>query len=1020
MQDGVRRQEWRPPAVEVGDVEDSFAHEASRLHKEDRPMPALKRALARPLRAITWGGVLLGLLLVAGLATMLANDHHRRLEAAQRQSRALAVGSERLLALELRNLERAMTGIAGDAGELFRSVPSQAPALLEAAIGGVLRRHAELHSIVVLDRHGRALTAGRGDLQLPLWTDPLRRGQGSALYIGPPQRASDGDWVVPLALPMAGERWLLARLRCGELQRIAGGLDVGPNGLVSITDAEGYMLARVPDPHGTVGRRYDLPRRDLLGKQAVVELGSLPGVVDGVPRITTISTLDRSPLAVQIGLADEDVLAPWWPYLQASVAIVLAYVVVLLVLLYAVRRSTRRQQAMAEELKAGHAELRLAHQVGRVCTWYVDEDAALLRWSPLAREIFGVQTDALPVADFFARVHRDDAARLQQAFDQAFAGGAVLDQVFRLVLPGGEVRWVGARGQRVEVADSERRMIGALTDLSERYQAREQMSEVERRFRLLFDRNPAPFWVFDPDTLRFIEVNDAAVRQYGYSRDEFLAMSILDIRPREGWDEVRGAIQRAQVGDPPDATVRLHRRKDGSVFEVRAHLSKLDFDGQPACLVLAEDVSERLAYERDLAYQARHNPATGLLNVRALTDQLDEQEEGYTIAFVQLRGLQLVADTLGREIGDAVLQSMATRLGGLGARCGTLAFQPAEDFVFAIGAEHDTQRVLDDLLQIVSAPMRGKDSLHQFEPRIGVAVHVAGDGHSAEQVIGMAAQAAHAARAEGNVVVWFDAAVTTRLADRLRLAGRIHAAIDNEFQLYFQPIRHASDGSPAALEALLRWPQADGSFIPPNEFIQLCEDTGLILALGRWVIRAAAKAQRRLVEAGWGELPIAVNVSAVQFFNSDLVAEFTRAQQEFGLARGALHVELTESSLMRKPGQAMQTMQRLHEQGISVSLDDFGTGYSSMSYLQHLPLDILKIDRSFVADVETNPRNASICRALLSLGHSMGLTIIAEGVETPGQLYWLAAHGCDQVQGYLLGRPAPLERIIDALDEVAA
>ncbi|WP_329752542.1 EAL domain-containing protein, partial [Stenotrophomonas maltophilia] len=277
-----------------------------------------------------------------------------------------------------------------------------------------------------------------------------------------------------------------------------------------------------------------------------------------------------------------------------------------------------------------------------------------------------------------------------------------------------------------------------------------------------------------------------------------------------------------------------------------------------------------------------------------------------------------------------------------------------------------------------------------------------------------------AARAEGNVVVWFDAAVTTRLADRLRLAGRIHAAIDNEFQLYFQPIRHASDGSPAALEALLRWPQADGSFIPPNEFIQLCEDTGLILALGRWVIRAAAKAQRRLVEAGWGELPIAVNVSAVQFFNSDLVAEFTRAQQEFGLARGALHVELTESSLMRKPGQAMQTMQRLHEQGISVSLDDFGTGYSSMSYLQHLPLDILKIDRSFVADVETNPRNASICRALLSLGHSMGLTIIAEGVETPGQLDWLAAHGCDQVQGYLLGRPAPLERIIDALDEVAA
>ncbi|KOQ64844.1 diguanylate cyclase [Stenotrophomonas maltophilia] len=1000
-------------------MEESFAHEASRLDREHPPMPALKRALARPLRAITWGGVVLGVLLVAGLAMMLVNDHHRRLEAAQRQSRALAVGSERLLALQLRNLERAMGGISADAAELFRSVPAQAPRLLDAAVAGVLQRHAELHSIVVLDSYGRALTAGQGDLQLPLWTDPQRRGPGSALYIGPPQRGSDDGWVVPLALPLDDDRWLLARLRCGELQRIIGGLDVGPNGLVSISDAEGYMLARVPDPHGTVGHRYALPGRDLLGRQAVIELGNVPGVVDGVPRITTISTLERNPLAVQVGLAEKDVLAPWWPYLQASVAIVLVYVAVLLVLLFAVRRTIRRQQSMAEELQAGNAELRLAHQVGRVCTWYVDEDAALLRWSPLAREIFGVQTDALPVADFFARVHRDDAARLQKAFDQAFAGNAVMDEVFRLVLPGGAVRWVGARGQRVPVADRQRRMIGALTDLSERYQAREQMNQVERRFRLLFDRNPAPFWVFDPDTLRFIEVNDAAVRQYGYSREEFLTMSILDIRPREGWDEVKGAIARARVGDLPDAAVRLHRRKDGSVFEVRAHLSRLDFDGQPACLVLAEDVSERMAYERDLAYQARHNPATGLLNVRALTEQLDAQAEGYTIAFVQLRGLQLVADTLGREIGDAVLQSMASRLAVLAARYGALAFQPAEDFVFAIGAAHDTRRVLDDLLQIVSAPMRGKDSLHQFEPRIGVAVHTADDGHSAEQVIGMAAQAAHAARAEGDVVAWFDAAVTTRLADRLRLAGRIHAAIDSEFQLYFQPIRHASDGSPAALEALLRWPQADGSFIPPNEFIQLCEDTGLILALGRWVIRAAAQAQRRLVEAGWGDLPIAVNVSAVQFFNSDLVAEFTRAQQDFGLARGALHVELTESSLMRKPAQAMQTMQRLHEQGICVSLDDFGTGYSSMSYLQHLPLDILKIDRSFVADVETNPRNASICRALLSLGHSMGLTIIAEGVETPGQLDWLAAHGCDQVQGYLLGRPAPLERIIGMLDEVA-
>ncbi|MCS4281156.1 bifunctional diguanylate cyclase/phosphodiesterase [Stenotrophomonas rhizophila] len=974
--------------------------------------------MARPLRTIVWLGVSLGVLLAIGLVAMLTNDYQRRQEAAQRQSSALATGAQRLLRLELRNLERAMQGIAEDGALLFRRVPSQAPDLLDDAISGVLQRHAELHSIVVADQHGRALTSGSGDLQLPLWAVEDNRGSSSQLYIGPPQAQDASRWVLPLALRMGEDRWLLARLRTDELHSIISGMDTGESGVVSITDRYGYVLARSPDPAGVVGHRFGLSKRELLRRDALTPLGTEISGVDGIERISSLSTLAQYPLAVYTGLGRRDVLAAWWPYVQASIGVYLLYWMLFGAVYVSLRRATRDQDSLTEELRTGHAELRMAHQVGKVCTWYVDEDACLLRWSPLAREIFDVEIDSLPVADFFARIHHEDTARMQVAFDAAFAGNGVLDEMFRLVLAGGAIRWVSARGQRVAVIDRERRMMGALTDVSERVDALARAQQAERQFRLLFDRNPAPFWVFDPDTLRFLEVNEAAVRQYGYSRDEFLSMSILDIRPREGWEEIRGAIALARIGDV-DAQVRLHQRKDGTIFEVRAHLARLDFDGRQACLVLAEDVSERLAYERDLAYHATHNPATGLLNTRALAEQLDEEGGAYTIAYVQFRGLQLVSDTLGREVGDVVLQAMAKRLGGLGVRYGLLAFQPAEDFIFAIRDDHQRQTALDTLVQTVSEPVRGQDWLHQFEPRIGVAVKFDGDANTAEQVIGMAAQAAHAARDEGNVIAWYDNTVSSRLAERLRLAGRIHSAIDTEFELYYQPICHAADSTPAALEALLRWPQADGSFIPPGEFIQLCEDTGLILALGRWVIRSAAQAQRQLVDAGW-DLPIAVNVSAVQFFNSDLVAEFTRASQEFGLARGALQVELTESSLMRKPGQAKQTMQRLHEQGICISLDDFGTGYSNMSYLQHLPLDILKIDRSFVADVETNPRNASICRALLSLGHSMGLTIIAEGVETPGQHQWLAAHGCDQVQGYLLGRPMPLAKVIAQLESVEA
>ncbi len=978
-------------------------------------------APARPLRLLRWGGVALGVLLGAGLAAVLADDLHRREQSAQRRSHTLVVASERLLWLELRNLERAMRGIAADAAQLLQSVPEQAPSLLDESIAGVLSRHAELDSILVVDQHGRALTRGVGDLQLPLWVDGQRRGQGSELYIGPPQRRDGLRWVIPLALPLDEERWLLVRLQAEELQRIISGLDFSAKGTVTVSDSEGHVLARVPHDPRLVGRRFPgLQQHATAGDDGVDMLGETLSPLDGVTRIAARNTLRDYPLTVYAGPAKQAVMAAWWPYVQALMAMYLLYWLLLAALCRGVGRATQRQQVLAEELRTGHAELLLAHQVGRVCTWYVDDDACQLHWSPLARDIFGVDLDAMPLADFFTRVHRDEAGRVQAAFDRAFAGQAPLDEVFRVVLPAGDVRWVSARGQRVAMNDRRRRMVGALTDVSERYLARERMDQAERHFRLLFDRNPAPFWVFDPETLRFIEVNRAAERQYGYSREEFLSMSILDIRPREGWDEIHRAIADAAMGDLPDAKVRLHQRKDGSVFEVRAHLSRLDFDGRPACLVLAEDISDRLAHERELAYHASHHLGTGLLNARALAQALDECGKDYTVAFIQLRGLQLVNDALGREVGEVVLQAVADRLGVLAARHGWLAFQPAEDFVFAFDASHDAQDVLDALVQVISEPVRGQDSLHQFEPSVGVAVHAADDGLRAEQIIGMAAQAAHSARAEGDVMARFDPGVTARLAERLRLAGRIHSAIGSEFELYFQPICHAMDGTPAALEALLRWPQADGSFIAPSDFIQLCEDTGLILPLGRWVMRAAAQAQRRLLDAGHDDLPIAINVSAAQFFNGDLVDEFASLMQEFDLPRGALKVELTESSLMRRPAQAMQTMRRLHEQGVCVSLDDFGTGYSSMSYLQHLPLDMLKIDRSFVADVETNPRNASICRALLSLGHSMGLIIIAEGVETPGQLQWLAAHGCDQVQGYLLGRPAPLERIIAELDAVDA
>lgn len=975
----------------------------------------MSRIFAHPLRMIAGVGSVIAVLLAVVLLVLLWHDRSNRVQAAQRQSMAIATGTERLLRSELTTLERILRGTANDARDYFWMVPDDAEVLLESAIAGVLVRNPDLASITLVDEEGHPLSTGHGDLLLKSWVNPAHRVLRGELYLGGLERGADALPVVKVAVPVKPGQWLLARVRLSTFQQIVTGLDTGRLGVVSVGNREGQLLAHSLDP-SLVER--PLPRRMRIFPQSenVLPQGIAVSPVDGLRRVAAISAPQDYPLIVFAGLSYDALMSPWYAFLYAAIGLYVLYLIGLAYLIHIRHRGLQRQARLTEELRAGTAELALAHQVGKVGTWSISSDRSTLRWSLQAQQLFGLSARQSTLEVLYARVHADDRLWLQAHLQEALDSGSAVNALFRLQLRDGAIRWVSARGEMVN--DRRRtRMTGAVVDVTERVHSQMRAQEAERQFRLVFDRNPAPFWIFEIDTLRFLEVNHAAVKQYGYSREEFLGMTILDIRAAEYRDEVKQLIQQLAEGNELRERVHIHRRRDGDRFEVIAHTAQLDFDGKPAFLVMAEDASQRLAYERDLAYRANHDPATGLLTPLALSERLDAGSRDYTIVHIQLRGLQMVADTLGRAAGEEVLKAVAVRLDGLATQYGMLAYQPAEDFVLAVNGGHDPQQALDALLAAVTEPVRGRDSYHPLEPCVGVASCPV-DGELADQVLGRAAQAAHTARERGVVVARFDASIAARYTERLQLAGRIHMAIDHdEFELYFQPIRHAADGSPAALEALLRWPQADGSFIPPGDFIGLCEDTGLIVALGRWVIHAAARAQRELADHGWSDLPVAVNISAVQLFNTDLVAEFSRVTDLYGLPAGALQLELTESALMRNPTQALQTLQALKENGIGAALDDFGTGFSSMSYLQHLPLNSLKIDRGFVSDVERNPRNAAICRALLSLGHSMGLKVIAEGVETQGQLEWLAAHGCDQVQGYLLGRPMPLEQLLAVLED---
>lgn len=758
-----------------------------------------------------------------------------------------------------------------------------------------------------------------------------------------------------------------------------------------------------------MGTVPDTPQSRLGSVRTVKTAGLVLGAVL-VGALTAISWIDRH---VQSNDSASNDLWSWWLMVGWSAALFVVYCLGLAFLLRVLRRSDAGRTRLIDALSAANRDLELAQELGRTGTWTMLRGRGF-RWTAQGARLLGLEPGETEtdLARFGALVHPDDRAGALEQYRIALSTRAPFEYDFRVVTPSGETRWLSARGA---VSEDRSRIAGTVVDITARHEAKARIDASERKFRYLFEKNPLPFWVYDAETLAFLEVNEAAVRQYGYSREEFLAMTILDIRPESQRGAVKEYAQRLSGPHPPlERRTWTHLRKDGSTLDVRVHASEIEFRGRRGFLILAEDISEQASQERELAYRATHDACTGLLNSRALADAIQARDnETWRLASIQLRGLELVEDSLGEQASTLLLQRMARRLERLGHLYGEVGHSRREEFVLAVRCpDEHWEAAWQELRDELARPIAGADSRQQLESWVGTA-EFPGDHPDAMEALRQAALAGHLAKAEGRPLVAFEPSMAHQASNRLRMAARIHRALEQEeFLLHYQPIRDIAKGRTVGLEALIRWPQADGGFVPPCEFIGVCEDTGLIVPLGRWVLQQAGKAQRRLLDAGHDHVSIAINVSQVQFLNGDLAGDFDEVFRQFDLPRGALHVELTESILMTRPEQALAILRQLRERGICVSLDDFGTGFSSMAYLRHLPIDAMKIDRAFVHKVHEDTRNASICQALLSLGHSMDLIVVAEGVEEQAEYEWLKQNRCDQAQGYCLGRPAPLELLI--------
>jgi diguanylate cyclase (GGDEF)-like protein/PAS domain S-box-containing protein len=565
-------------------------------------------------------------------------------------------------------------------------------------------------------------------------------------------------------------------------------------------------------------------------------------------------------------------------------------------------------------------------------------------------------------------------------------------------------------------------------DTTHRKQAESALRESELRFRSLLRNIPSisvQGYLADGTTSYW---NQASEQLYGYTAEEALGSNLLDlIIPPPMRDTVRANVDHMfATGEVIPATELQLRRKDGTPVDVFSSHAYIQVPGHPPEMFCIDiDISGRKAAEDEARYLAFYDALTQLPNRRLLVDRLQQvlansARSGLTTAvlFVDLDNFKTLNDTRGHEVGDLLLKDVAQRLRGCVREQDTVARLGGDEFVLVLqNLSSDATEAAAQartLGELILAQLRQPYDLagheHHFTASIGVTL-LRDHSDTVDEVLKQADMAMYRAKDAGrNTLRFFDPDMQQAVNRRALLEAELHNGLrQSQFLLLYQPQVDAK-GRVTGAEALVRWQHPVHGMVPPSEFIPLAEESGLILPLGHWVMETALRQQALWrLDPAMAHLGLAINVSARQFLQDDFVAQVLALLERTGANPAQIKLELTESLLLDNVDNVITTMHALKRHGLGFSLDDFGTGYSSLSYLKRLPLDQIKIDQGFVRDVLLDPSDAAIAQSIIALAGSLGLDVIAEGVETGAHLQFLLEHGCKAFQGYLFGRPLPLQ-----------